>query len=825
MILKLQSFKVQIHRIRSLQLHDVNDINNLGELYDILAPQDVEWATDRLRHLKSILPDSLSRYELNEIVLRHPILLSLDTDKITEAMMKMEKAIPFVDMSYLLKQHSPGIELLIQCLSPSFDLEEQYKELSMFLDINKVNPKNFVRRVPYALAPRYRLALTDHCMVLQEELGYSSKEALGIIMKWPAVLVQKNLRTNIGRLEVALLNAGMIDLKNESKEADNNSIDVANAQVNRKMLSKLVGTVPRVLRKDTPRRIQHLRKSFPNWKLKTVIWNYPRVMTQDINKIRDRCAELQSTFDHATNAKIDVDKLINVMPSMLSRNVDQLIENANMLQQLLPDAKLEYILSKAPILIANNVTEAVKPKLNALNKVFIGVVEDHNRRQRISSTTFDLDFSRLVMGNIAIFESSFPRLKNGCFKWVRNYDPATAFCVLNAVPSLVVRKPESYEPTLKFLYACCADSNIAERHEGGTYFKDNYYNIKYNGISSVNNKGNTENVNDDDNVVEAEELLSLYDTSISAALRSPTLTTLNEVLQDAPGLLKVKAKVLQKRRDWIAKKLKLPWVMSAIDDPTDDTNSDADNKSISLVEIQKELDEMKTLNPNMEIYFDTSNAEKKGNPQTATTMSTASCASFNFDASLFARAPRVFLEKENRLIFRLAALLYVTGGNENNDHGRRCLLTVAPAVITMPLSLLCRIPFIRKVYPSLHTNIGSSYILNRDARWAYLLSCNTDKFISTLSNIAEIDDLKLQRNYAHFLKGVLGHCERSQFKQAGESIEVEVRETINSNGIDKSLVEIYERQLCGYMNQSCDLLTKEADVVELAISFGNYVDK
>ena len=50
MILKLQSFKVQIHRIRSLQLHDVNDINNLGELYDILAPQDVEWATDRLKH-------------------------------------------------------------------------------------------------------------------------------------------------------------------------------------------------------------------------------------------------------------------------------------------------------------------------------------------------------------------------------------------------------------------------------------------------------------------------------------------------------------------------------------------------------------------------------------------------------------------------------------------------------------------------------------------------------------------------------------------------------------------------------------------------------
>jgi hypothetical protein len=77
---------------------------------------DVEAANIRLQTLMAIFGPSLSEAEMSAIVTRFPMLLSMEEEKITQAVATLQREVPFVDPAFLLRQNAPGIELLVTCV-------------------------------------------------------------------------------------------------------------------------------------------------------------------------------------------------------------------------------------------------------------------------------------------------------------------------------------------------------------------------------------------------------------------------------------------------------------------------------------------------------------------------------------------------------------------------------------------------------------------------------------------------------------------------------------------------------------------------------------
>jgi hypothetical protein len=83
---------------------------------DIMWKDDVKAVNIRVQRLLAIFGPSLSQAEMSAIVNRFPMLLSMEEEKITQAVATLQREIPFVDPVFLLRQNAPGIELLVTCV-------------------------------------------------------------------------------------------------------------------------------------------------------------------------------------------------------------------------------------------------------------------------------------------------------------------------------------------------------------------------------------------------------------------------------------------------------------------------------------------------------------------------------------------------------------------------------------------------------------------------------------------------------------------------------------------------------------------------------------
>lgn len=211
--------------------------NKVFEFDEILSSEDVDEYQKRFHNLMVLFPD-VSETDLRTLVFISPLLLALETSSLQAAVNRLHDELPFVDPSYVVSQRSCGLDLLLSCMSPMFDLETRRNDVIQVIGKER-NITEFLRRVPHCLTPRYLVALRDHCLVMKEVLQLDAKSSLNVVERWPGILgidlVQSLSRFNssMHRLElVPLQEAGTL------------------------YLTKILRAVPRALMQDMPRRVR-----------------------------------------------------------------------------------------------------------------------------------------------------------------------------------------------------------------------------------------------------------------------------------------------------------------------------------------------------------------------------------------------------------------------------------------------------------------------------------------------------------------------------------------------------------------------------------------
>lgn len=328
--------------------------NKVFEFEEILSSEDVDEYQKRFHNLMVLFPD-VSETDLRTLVFISPLLLALETGSLQTAVSRLQEELPFVDPSYVISQRSCGLDLLLSCMSPMFDLETRRNDVVQVIGRER-NVTEFLRRVPHCLTPRYLVALRDHCIVMKELLHLDAKSSLNIVERWPGILgidlVQSLSRFNssMHRLEL-----------------------VPYQETGSFYLTKILRAVPRALMQDMPRRVRALslildischnfnlpfkafsdlfillrnhqahllRQNFPLWDLPTIIDKYPRILTQKIQGLKSNFEVLEGILDPL---EISADNFVNIFPRSLGFNPHHLLATAHGIAAVLPGLSVHDI--------------------------------------------------------------------------------------------------------------------------------------------------------------------------------------------------------------------------------------------------------------------------------------------------------------------------------------------------------------------------------------------------------------------------------------------------------------------------------------------------
>lgn len=210
--------------------------NKIFDYEEILSSEDVDEYQKRFRGLQKLFPD-VEETLLRDLVFISPLLLALETESLQSAVRRLREELPYVDPSYVISQRSCGLDLLLSCMSPTFDLETCRQDVVNVIGKQR-NATDFLRRVPHSLTPRYLLALREYCTVMKSFLLLDTRESLNIVERWPGIL-GIDISTSLSRFNASIHRHKLIP-ENE------NSIF---------FISKILRTVPRALMQDIPKRV------------------------------------------------------------------------------------------------------------------------------------------------------------------------------------------------------------------------------------------------------------------------------------------------------------------------------------------------------------------------------------------------------------------------------------------------------------------------------------------------------------------------------------------------------------------------------------------
>ena len=161
MSIQLHSRRTKIFSSVSFRLFHQLDTNILGAdglalggfgIDDILSQEDLTSIGESFDRLIQLFP-SIERETLRRIATKSPYLLALTPDKLSFAVNRIKAELPSVDPSYVMSQRTLGVELLIHCISPAFNIGDQVAQAEQILG-EKRNLTEFIRRVPHVLCPR-----------------------------------------------------------------------------------------------------------------------------------------------------------------------------------------------------------------------------------------------------------------------------------------------------------------------------------------------------------------------------------------------------------------------------------------------------------------------------------------------------------------------------------------------------------------------------------------------------------------------------------------------------------------------------------------------
>lgn len=213
--------------------------NKVFEFEEILSSEDVDEYQKRFHNLMIMFPE-VSETELRTLVFISPLLLALETGSLQTAVNRLHDELPFVDPSYVVSQRSCGLDLLLSCMSPMFDLETRRNDVVQVIGRER-NVTEFLRRVPHCLTPRYLVALRDHCIVMKELLHLDAKSSLDIVERWPGIL-GIDLVQSLSRFNSSMQRLELVPYQETGSF----------------YLTKILRAVPRALMQDMPRRVRPL---------------------------------------------------------------------------------------------------------------------------------------------------------------------------------------------------------------------------------------------------------------------------------------------------------------------------------------------------------------------------------------------------------------------------------------------------------------------------------------------------------------------------------------------------------------------------------------
>jgi hypothetical protein len=214
----------------------ISQSNKNFDYEEILSAEDVDEYQKRFHNLLALFPH-VRETELRTLVFTSPLLLALETENLKKAVDRLQSDLPFIDPSYVISQRSCGLDLLLSCMSPLFDLETRRNDVVTVIGKER-NVTEFLRRVPHCLTPRYLLALRDHCIIMKDYLNLDAKSSLDMVERWPGIL-GIDLLTSLSRFNASLHRLELVPAQ----------------ETGTFFLTKILRAVPRALMQDMPRRV------------------------------------------------------------------------------------------------------------------------------------------------------------------------------------------------------------------------------------------------------------------------------------------------------------------------------------------------------------------------------------------------------------------------------------------------------------------------------------------------------------------------------------------------------------------------------------------
>lgn len=293
------------------QIMDSIDLENYLDMKDIVFNDEID-IDDHINLIgKEIFP-SLDSIELARIARQYPMLITLDISNLKAAVKSIEAHCPGVDVNYLVRQKSAGIELFLCAAmeSRSNDSKNHSPSLGHFVPVESAvtlssidqictrekiaevvgssyNLTEFCSKVPHVFHPLYLRRLGEHMdayaslamgdlpdsqgAALPIRLRSKSKERekfLSIVYSWPNILHIENLTESIDQFRLSLIGSGVCTVGHG--RTDRNC---------RKFLLRVLEKEPSALIVDLTQRIRELKTAFPHWDMQKVIFEYPRILT------------------------------------------------------------------------------------------------------------------------------------------------------------------------------------------------------------------------------------------------------------------------------------------------------------------------------------------------------------------------------------------------------------------------------------------------------------------------------------------------------------------------------------------------------------------
>ena len=280
------------------------------DLSDIISAEEFEIG-DHLELIQREIFPSVDLLEFTRICRKYPILLTLEIENLRAAVDIIGKSCPNVDVNYLIRQKSAGVELFLCCAlswrptartwgndDATSSATVPLSSVSQIIAVEQIaallggtsrplwNVTEFVAKVPHVFHPQYFRRLEDHFAtymrlvnsIPHESFSSVQKESnflkpkekfLQLVFSWPSILLVDNLSLAIHSFNASITAAGICTNKYRR-------IDPSCAKFIMRVLEKEPSAL---IQPDLAERLALLQTTFPQWDLQRVIFEYPRILT------------------------------------------------------------------------------------------------------------------------------------------------------------------------------------------------------------------------------------------------------------------------------------------------------------------------------------------------------------------------------------------------------------------------------------------------------------------------------------------------------------------------------------------------------------------